>query len=77
LICGHRLLRQQQAGALVEIGAARPQHFGCLVEGFHHDLAHRDVDLAEALVFNGEVSTGASDDLQRATDIATEMVTRY
>jgi cell division protease FtsH len=32
---------------------------------------------AEALVFNGEVSTGASDDLQRATQIATEMVTRY
>ena len=32
---------------------------------------------AEALVFDGEVSTGASDDLQRATEIATEMVTRY
>ena len=32
---------------------------------------------AEALVFNGEVSTGASDDLQRATEIAMEMVTRY
>jgi cell division protease FtsH len=32
---------------------------------------------AEALVFDGEVSTGASDDLQRATQIATEMVTRY
>jgi len=27
LICGHRLLRQQQAGTLVEIGAARPQDF--------------------------------------------------
>jgi hypothetical protein len=46
LICGHRLLRQQQAGALVEIGTARPQHFGCPVEGFRHYLAHRDVDLA-------------------------------
>ncbi|MBW0003864.1 MAG: ATP-dependent zinc metalloprotease FtsH [Hyphomicrobiales bacterium] len=32
---------------------------------------------AEALVFQGEVSTGASDDLQRATQIALEMVTRY
>ena len=32
---------------------------------------------AEALVFDGEVSTGASDDLQRATEIAAEMVTRY
>jgi cell division protease FtsH len=32
---------------------------------------------AEALVFDGEVSTGASDDLLRATEIATEMVTRY
>jgi hypothetical protein len=30
LICGHRLLRQQQAGTLVEIGTAHPQHFGCL-----------------------------------------------
>ena len=29
---------------------------------------------AEALIFDGEVSTGASDDLQRATEIATEMV---
>jgi hypothetical protein len=46
LICGHRLLRQQQAGALVEIGTARPQHFGCPVQGFRHYLAHRDVDLA-------------------------------
>jgi cell division protease FtsH len=32
---------------------------------------------AEALIFDGEVSTGASDDLQRATEIAKEMVTRY
>jgi cell division protease FtsH len=31
---------------------------------------------AEQLVFN-EISTGAADDLQRATQIATEMVTRY
>jgi cell division protease FtsH len=29
------------------------------------------------LVFDGEVSTGAADDLQRATEIAMEMVTRY
>jgi cell division protease FtsH len=27
----------------------------------------------EALIFDGEVSTGASDDLQRATEIAIEM----
>ena len=33
--------------------------------------------MAEALVFGGEVSTGAADDLQRATEIAQEMVTRY
>ncbi|MCR4283519.1 MAG: cell division protein FtsH, partial [Bauldia sp.] len=31
---------------------------------------------AEALVFK-EISTGAADDLQRATEIALEMVTRY
>jgi cell division protease FtsH len=47
-----------------------------------HDLENRISVLmggraAEALVFDGEVSTGASDDLQRATEIATEMVTRY
>jgi len=50
-------------------------------------LARRDLEnrvavlmggrTAEALIFDGEVSTGASDDLQRATEIATEMVTRY
>ncbi len=32
---------------------------------------------AEDLVFGGNVSTGAADDLQRATEIALEMVTRY
>jgi cell division protease FtsH len=32
---------------------------------------------AEAMIFDGEVSTGASDDLQRATEIALAMVTRY
>jgi cell division protease FtsH len=32
---------------------------------------------AEALIFDGELSTGASDDLQRATEIAMQMVTRY
>jgi cell division protease FtsH len=32
---------------------------------------------AEQLIFQGEVSTGAADDLQRATEIAFEMVTRY
>ncbi len=32
---------------------------------------------AEQLVFDGEVSTGAADDLQRATEIALEMVVRY
>ena len=32
---------------------------------------------AEQLVFDGDVSTGAADDLQRATEIAIEMVTRY
>ena len=50
-------------------------------------LARRDLEnriavlmggrAAEALIFDGEVSTGASDDLQRATQIATGMVTRY
>ena len=47
-----------------------------------HDLDNRIAVLmggraAEALVFDGEVSTGAADDLQRATEIAMEMVTRY
>jgi cell division protease FtsH len=32
---------------------------------------------AEPLLFEGDISTGAADDLQRATDIATEMVTLY
>jgi cell division protease FtsH len=32
---------------------------------------------SEQLIFNGDVSTGAADDLQRATEIALEMVTRY
>jgi len=32
---------------------------------------------AEQLVFDADVSTGAADDLQRATEIALEMVTRY
>ncbi len=32
---------------------------------------------AEALLFDGDVSTGAADDLQRATEVATEMMTRY
>jgi cell division protease FtsH len=32
---------------------------------------------AERLIFDGNVSTGAADDLQRATDIAIQMVTKY
>ncbi|HTV31621.1 MAG TPA: ATP-dependent zinc metalloprotease FtsH [Methylocella sp.] len=32
---------------------------------------------AETILFEGDISTGAADDLQRATDIATEMVTLY
>ncbi|MDR3472074.1 MAG: ATP-dependent zinc metalloprotease FtsH [Devosia sp.] len=32
---------------------------------------------AERLIFDGDISTGAADDLQRATEIAMEMVTRY
>jgi cell division protease FtsH len=32
---------------------------------------------AEQLVFDGDISTGAADDLQRATEIALEMVTRF
>ena len=32
---------------------------------------------AELLLFDGDISTGAADDLQRATEIALEMVTRY
>jgi cell division protease FtsH len=32
---------------------------------------------AEKLIFAGDVSTGAADDLQRATEIALEMVTRH
>jgi cell division protease FtsH len=47
-----------------------------------HDLAHRIAVLmggraSEALIFDGEVSTGAADDLQRATEIALQMVTRF
>ena len=32
---------------------------------------------AESLIFAGDISTGAADDLQRATEIALEMVTRH
>ncbi|SON56844.1 ATP-dependent zinc metalloprotease FtsH 4 [Hartmannibacter diazotrophicus] len=32
---------------------------------------------AEQIIFDGDISTGASDDLERATEIAAEMVTRY
>jgi len=32
---------------------------------------------AEVMVFDGDVSTGAADDLQRATEVAQEMVTHY
>ena len=32
---------------------------------------------AETILFEGDISTGAADDLQRATDIATEMVTLF
>jgi cell division protease FtsH len=47
-----------------------------------HDLENRIAVLmggraSEALIFAGEVSTGAADDLQRATEIAMQMVTRF
>src|SRR5450759_2949522 len=32
---------------------------------------------SERLIFDGDISTGAADDLQRATEIAVEMVTKY
>jgi len=32
---------------------------------------------AEQIIFEGDVSTGAADDLQRATEVAIEMVTKY
>lgn len=32
---------------------------------------------AEQIIFDGDVSTGAADDLQRATEIAVEMVTKF
>jgi cell division protease FtsH len=32
---------------------------------------------AEALIYDGNISTGAADDLQRATEVALEMVTRH
>ena len=32
---------------------------------------------SEQMIFDGDVSTGAADDLQRATEIAIEMVTKY
>ncbi len=46
------------------------------------ELRHRITVLmggraAESLIFSGDVSTGAADDLERATEIAVEMVTRY
>ena len=46
------------------------------------DLKHRIAVLmggraAERLIFDGDISTGAADDLQRATEIAMEMVTKF
>ena len=46
------------------------------------ELRHRIAVLmggraAEVLLFEGDISTGAADDLQRATGLATEMVTLY
>ena len=46
------------------------------------ELRHRITVLmggraAEVLLFDGDISTGAADDLQRATEIAVEMVTLY
>ena len=32
---------------------------------------------SERLIFDGDISTGAADDLQRATEIAVEMVTKH
>ncbi|MBR0758930.1 ATP-dependent zinc metalloprotease FtsH [Bradyrhizobium japonicum] len=32
---------------------------------------------SERMIFDGSISTGAADDLQRATDVAIEMVTKY
>lgn len=32
---------------------------------------------SERLIFDGVISTGAADDLQRATEVALEMVTKY
>jgi cell division protease FtsH len=32
---------------------------------------------AERIIFDGDISSGAADDLQRATEIASEMVTKY
>jgi cell division protease FtsH len=47
-----------------------------------HDLENRIAVLmggraAESLIYDGNVSTGAADDLQRATEIALEMVTKH
>ena len=42
LIGGQRLLREQQAGAFVKIGAARAQDVGRPAEGLRHQVAHRD-----------------------------------
>jgi cell division protease FtsH len=33
--------------------------------------------VAEELIYHGEVSTGASDDLERASELARQMVTRF
>ena len=46
------------------------------------DLKHRIAVLmggraAERIIFDGDISTGAADDLQRATEIAMEMVTKF
>jgi hypothetical protein len=42
-----------------------------------HRIANpgRGVDLGQKLIYDGNVSTGAADDLQRATEVALEMVT--
>ena len=46
LIGGQGLLREQQAGAFIEIGTARAQDVGRRAEALRHQVADRDVDLA-------------------------------
>jgi hypothetical protein len=77
LVAGKKISAVKQGlGGLMTVGKSRAKVY---VET-DTKVTFKDVAggrAAEVLLFEGDISTGAADDLQRATGIATEMVTLY